>query len=102
MARRGLFKSRIAVYVARVASAMVEAENFDNRVLAKHVIEAVRSVGLQLSERRDGLFYCPICGKGPFTKRGYYLHLTRVHYAHIISLVDREVERMMKTSKNLA
>ncbi|MCS7107517.1 MAG: hypothetical protein NZ902_05400 [Acidilobaceae archaeon] len=102
MARRGLFKSRIAVYVARVASEMVEAENFDNRVLAKHVVEAVRSVGVQLSEKRDGLFRCPICGKGAFTKRGYYLHLTRIHYAYLISLVDREVERIMRTSKNLA
>lgn len=99
MARRGLFKSRLAVYVAKVASGMVRAEDFENRVLARHVIEAVRNVGSQLCNSRDGALFCPICSRGPFTKRGYYLHLTRLHYSYLLFLVDKEVERILKVSK---
>lgn len=102
MARRGLFRDRVAIYVARIASGIVSPYEFENRVLARHMIEAVRNVGLQLKDEREGHLWCPICAKGPFTRRGYYLHLTRTHYSHLIALVDLESKRILESSKSLA
>jgi len=33
---------------------------------------------------------CGICGRGPFTKRGLYLHLTRLHVNDILAMIDEE------------
>ncbi len=101
MARKGLFKWKIAVYVARVASGITSPNDFNNKVLARHIVEAIRNVGAQLRDERMGSLICPICGKGPFTKRGYYLHLTRTHYYHLINLVEAESERILGVSKNI-
>lgn len=102
LARRGLFRERVAIYVARIASGIVPPHEFENRVLARHIIEAVRNVGIQLRDEKRGALWCPICNKGPFTKRGYYLHLTRTHYSHLIALVDLESKRILDASKSLA
>ena len=101
MARRGLFRWKIAGYVARIASGITRPEDFDSKVLAKHVVEAIRNVGLQLRDERNGVLRCPICGRGPFTKRGYFLHLTRLHYSHLVDLVEREADRIVKVSRNV-
>lgn len=101
MARRGLFRWKIAGYVARIASGIVDPGEFDSGVLARHVVEAIRSVGMQLRDERNGVLVCPLCGKGPFTRRGYFLHLTRLHYSHLIDLVEVEADRIAGVARNV-
>ncbi len=100
MARRGLFRWKIADYVARIASGIISPEEFDSKVLARHIVDAIRHVGMQLRDERDGALTCPICGRTGFRRRGYFLHLTRMHYSHLIDLVEIEADRIAGVAKN--
>ena len=95
MPRRGLFEREIVKAVARIASGMIEPSDFEAPFLASHVAEAVRRVGVQLRSDGDSI-YCALCGKGPFTRKGYYLHLSRVHYHEILRLVRDESEHVAR------
>ena len=37
---------------------------------------------------KKGMLYCGICGRGPFTRRGLYLHLMRVHAEDIARAIE--------------
>jgi len=37
---------------------------------------------------KKGMLYCGICGRGPFTRRGLYLHLMRVHADDIARAIE--------------
>ncbi|MGC8674813.1 hypothetical protein [Fervidicoccus sp.] len=39
----------------------------------------------------NGDFYCGICSKGPFSKKGIKLHLLRVHQKDILEIIDEFV-----------
>ncbi|NPA85776.1 MAG: hypothetical protein GXO07_07255 [Crenarchaeota archaeon] len=54
-------------------------------------LEAARRVAELVREERRGLVYCGICAKGSFTKRGFYLHLMRVHKEDIKLLIEKEL-----------
>lgn len=101
MPRRGVFKARIAEYTARLASGIEDRESFDSNVLSRSVVEAIKRVSARVAEEREGRLYCTLCGRGPFTRRGLYLHLVRVHYSTLIDLVMSEAERIYSTSKRL-
>ncbi len=47
-------------------------------------------VSRQLVTERNGHLRCGLCGRGPFTKRGLYLHLTRVHTTDILAMIDEK------------
>lgn len=50
--------------------------------------------------RRNGGLWCNLCEKGPFTKRGFYLHLVRVHLKDIEFIVRDEMKKLLEvTSK---
>jgi len=51
---------------------------------------AVDSVASVLITTKNEHLRCGICGRGPFTKRGLYLHLIRVHYNDILKLIDEK------------
>ncbi|MCE4609103.1 MAG: hypothetical protein F7C36_01815 [Desulfurococcales archaeon] len=99
MPRKGIFMEKIVEAVARIASEMIEPKDYTTPILAKHTIEAVRNVGVYLRPERLDAIYCELCGKGPFTRKGYYLHLIRVHSSEIQSLVEEEAERILKQLK---
>ncbi len=99
--RKTWFDAIIADHVARIASGLEDVETFDSRVLAKHVIEAVKRTGMGLRKTKDGLLVCPYCGRAPFTKKGYYLHLLRSHYQEMIDSVGHEIERLASASKDV-
>jgi hypothetical protein len=99
MPKRGLFEEKIPEYVAKLASGLEDIDKFDSPVLAKHTVEAIKRVALRLHNVREGVIYCPLCGKGPFTKKGYYLHLIRIHNDEILNLVIEESEKISLTSK---
>jgi len=92
--KRGMFEGKIPEYVARLASGLSELETFESPVLARHTVEAIKRVALRLYGEVGGVIYCALCGRGPLTRKGYYLHLTRVHGEDIHRLVNREIERI--------
>jgi len=94
---RGIFEEKIVRGVALIASGMTDAGGWDSPVLARHVVEAVRIVGERL--RRDPPVRCPLCGRSPFTRKGYYLHLLRIHYHEILQEVRSEAERYSSSRK---
>lgn len=86
--------------IARIASGMIKPEEFDTRLAPRIAVEAARNVGRQLRwVRSGGLLYCPLCGRGPFQPRGYYLHLLRLHYPQLVRLLQEEVERLSDASR---
>ena len=57
---------------------------------------ASQKVAFWLVEQKDSLLYCKLCGKGPFTKKGLYLHLTRLHKDEIKGLLVEELKNEIK------
>lgn len=52
-------------------------------------------VSSQIVEYRNNSLRCGLCGKGPFTRRGIYLHLTRVHREEIIHMINRKYRELL-------
>ncbi len=59
------------------------------RRMAEEIIEEVAA---SLVFERRGLLRCAVCSKGPFTRKGLYLHLIRVHREYIQELVRGKLE----------
>ena len=57
-------------------------------------LDAVMEVANMVREEKKGLVYCGICGKGSFTKRGFFLHLMRVHSDDIKTLLAKVLEEL--------
>ena len=55
--------------------------------------KAAERVAKMLVVEKRGLKYCSICAKGPFTKRGMYLHFMRVHKEDVRALLEKELEQ---------
>jgi hypothetical protein len=43
-----------------------------------------------LVKKEDDKIYCRLCGSGPFTRKGFYLHLRRIHLEEIKDVLDNE------------
>ncbi|BCU69006.1 hypothetical protein [Stygiolobus caldivivus] len=57
---------------------------------------ASQKVAFWLVEQKESLLYCKLCGKGPFTKKGLYLHLTRLHKEEIKGMLMEELKNEIK------
>ena len=57
---------------------------------------AIVDLARTIREDRNGLIYCGICGLGSFTKRGFYLHLTRVHKDEIRMMLAARLANQAK------
>ena len=97
MTRRGL-----AALAARLAeAAMRRAAGLDYRLdpvpgeLADRAEEIVAKVSEELAVDRDGSLRCGLCGKGPFTRKGLYLHLRRVHWDTVVSLIEARLREAL-------
>ncbi len=95
-----VISSKLVEYVARLAVGLSVDESDLRRitgsVLYPIVREAVNRVAGEIVTTRNGLLRCNICGKGPFTRRGLYLHLIRVHRYDIIGYVEDEYNKIIK------
>ncbi len=49
----------------------------------------------------DGIIRCKVCGRGPFTRRGFHLHLQRVHIDVVYNLVREELEYYIWRVRNI-
>ena len=105
MSRRGqdLVDGLVADHVARIASGLEDPRQFRSTVLSGHIQEAVRLVGMRLSSPADSPAICPLCGPrgGTFTRKGYYLHLLRVHRQELLDLVRSEALRIAGAARAL-
>lgn len=104
LSRVDVLSERLIEFVARVASKI----SYDQRKLVaisgtsihKVVVNVVNRVADWVSEDRGGLLWCRLCNRGSFTKRGFYLHLVRVHNFEIKNIVEDELRRELRTSTN--
>ena len=62
--------------------------------VSERELEVAKRVAELIREERKGLVYCGICTKGSFTKRGFYLHLMRVHKEDIKILLEKELGKL--------
>jgi len=65
-----------------------------SKVIAKKVSQ---KVAFWLVDHKETLLYCKLCGKGPFTKKGLYLHLTRLHKEEIKGMLMEELKNEIRT-----
>jgi hypothetical protein len=68
------------------------------RGIAEGVVEVVAE---QIAIDDGITLRCKLCGKGPFTRKGLYLHLRRVHIDVIEDLVRQELEDRLWRGKNI-
>jgi hypothetical protein len=61
--------------------------------MAKSVTD---KVSFWLVEESNNLLYCKICNRGPFTKKGLYLHLLRLHKDEIKAMLEEELRLEIK------
>ena len=54
---------------------------------------AIRSVANVVTREVNGVLYCNLCGRGPFTKKGMFLHLSRLHRGEIRALLKDYLNR---------
>lgn len=57
----------------------------------EHVAKAVARAASILVSRRGPSLYCRLCGGGPYTKKGAYLHLLRKHSQDIKRILEEEL-----------
>ena len=55
--------------------------------------KALENTSRQLSKVVRGELHCGLCGKGPFSRKGLYLHLLRIHRYEVKSLIAEELQR---------
>ncbi|MEB3787237.1 MAG: hypothetical protein GSR78_00615, partial [Desulfurococcales archaeon] len=69
-------------------------------LLPPHVAEAAANVAITIVVYRHDGVYCGLCGKGPFTRRGYCLHASRLHTMEIQRLILEESARISASSRS--
>ncbi|RUM47330.1 MAG: hypothetical protein DSY37_02775 [Hyperthermus sp.] len=57
---------------------------------ARKLVEEISS---SLAINHDSIIRCKLCGRGPFTRKGYYLHAKRVHMDTIKLIVHQKLSR---------
>ncbi|AWR98839.1 hypothetical protein [Metallosphaera hakonensis] len=86
-----------AKYASQIAvkeEEYVKAVGFSSREMGQRV---VKRVSFWLITQNSTLLYCRLCNRGPFTKRGMFLHLTRMHHSEIKLMLEEEIKREIKT-----
>lgn len=94
------FKKMIE-YIARKASLLNQRYEIDDLVapsIAPAVDRSMERIAMTLV-KRDGGLWCNVCSRGPFTKRGLYLHLIRVHAKDIELMIREEMRRILDKVK---
>ena len=90
---------KLAEYIARKASSMGQRYRLEDLVspsIAPLLERSFEKIALSLIKDRNGFLWCRLCDKGPFTKRGFYLHLIRVHSKDLEFMVEEEMKRLLE------
>ena len=97
MPRSGVIMSRIIEYTVKLATGLINSN--EDPGFSQVTLMAIRNVSSQLVTEKKGLPRCALCGKGPFTKKGLYLHLLRIHLDEIRHLIEDETTRILNAKK---
>ncbi len=99
--RQGIALKKIIEYVARKASMLSQRYSLDDLVTPSIVPMFDKSIDKIVSVivRNSNGLWCGLCEKGPFTKRGLYLHLIRVHSKDIEYMVHDELKKLLEIVK---
>jgi len=96
--RQEIALKKLVEYVARKASALAQRYGLEDLVapsIASLFEKTIDKMVITLV-RRNGGMRCNLCDKGPFTKRGMYLHLIRVHAKDIEFMVQEELKKLLE------
>lgn len=96
--RQELALKKLMEYVARKASLLGQKYELRELVtpsIAPMMDKAIDKIVTTIVKRNGGL-WCNLCDKGPFTKRGLYLHLVRVHSKDIEFMVKEEMKKLLE------
>ncbi|AWR96668.1 hypothetical protein DFR86_03265 [Acidianus sulfidivorans JP7] len=85
--------SKKASHIALKDDEITKAVGYSSKQIAE---AAVDRVAFWLSTEENHLLYCKLCNKGPFTKRGLFLHLTRIHRQEIKTMLEDEIRKQIK------
>ena len=93
---------RIVELVARAAAGLKYdiREYVASESIATILTGLVDELTKTIVEEDEGVIRCGLCGRGPFTRKGLYLHLKRVHARQIEELVLSELEHRVWVMKN--
>ena len=58
---------------------------------------AIFSVSNVVTREVNGVLYCNLCSRGPFTKKGLFLHLIRLHRGEIKTLLEGELRNRIRS-----
>lgn len=94
------FSEKLIEFVARASSGIRMDKSrlavITGPTLLPIVLDVISKLTNEIAIKNEsGLLYCGLCRKGPFTKRGMYLHLIRVHRYEIKTLISDELERRL-------
>lgn len=59
------------------------------------IVKILGEVSSTILLKKGSSLYCRLCHGGPYTRRGAYLHLLRIHSRDIEDIVREEIERII-------
>lgn len=78
----------LTVMAMKLASKCCIKPKYMYRLSARE-LEVVQNVALKIGNGK----HCRICGRGPFTHRGLYLHFYKVHFDEIRRMIQSELQK---------
>lgn len=98
--RQAVLIKRLAEHVARRASMLSQKYELSDLVPLSVAVTLDKAFERLVSAvaRRNGGLWCGMCDRGPFTKRGFYLHLMRVHVKDLEYLVQEELKKALDSA----
>ncbi|MEM0371365.1 MAG: hypothetical protein QXG46_02745 [Ignisphaera sp.] len=96
--RQELALKKLIEYVARRASLLSQKYELRELITPSIVSMMDKAIDKMVATivKRNGGLWCNLCDKGPFTKRGFYLHLVRVHSRDIEFMVKEEMKKLLE------
>lgn len=98
--RQELAIRKLTEYVARKAAFLNQKYELRDLVapsIAPMMDRVIDKITITIVRRNGGL-WCNLCEKGPFTKRGLYLHLIRVHMKDIEYMIKDELKKLLEVT----
>ncbi len=90
---------KLVEYLARKASSMSQRYRLEDLVssaIAPLLERSFDKLCASIIKDRNGALWCRLCNRGPFTKRGFYLHLIRVHAKDLEFMVEEEMKKLLE------
>ncbi len=90
--------SRIIEYTVKLATGLTKED--EEPGFSQVTLTAIKRVSSLLVKEYNGLPRCGLCNRGPFTKKGLYLHLLRIHLDEIRHMIEEETFNILNAKKH--